>query len=145
MFNINEKSREASRFLSHVRDEIQRAFIEEKRDNKLTQQAVAEKLGVNRSVINRQLKGEENLTLRTVAELAWAMGWKPKFELVRRRRSAGSNYDSTFHSLNQSYPSSSTATKVVEMESAQTDRTIFFESATSSTSVSPVKSVGKHD
>jgi len=45
-------------------------------------------LGEHRSVINRQLTGLENLTLRRVAELAWALGWDIVFELRRPKELA---------------------------------------------------------
>jgi hypothetical protein len=38
-------------------------------------------LDERRPVINRQLLGKENMTLRSVAELAWALGWEIRFEL----------------------------------------------------------------
>lgn len=79
-YDLGEKSRIGSRFISHVRSEIQRAFTSEKASRKITQQQIAEKIGVNRSVINRQLMGLENMTLRSVAELLWAIGWEPFFE-----------------------------------------------------------------
>ena len=91
MFDIGEKARKAARFIWHVRSELQRALIAEKATRKLTQQAIADQLGVNRSVINRQLMGEENLTLRSVAEIAWALGWEPVFELRKPPVSEGSN------------------------------------------------------
>ena len=50
----------------------------------MSQQAIAEKLGVNRSVINRLLRGTANLTLRTVGELAWALGLEIIF-IIRKR------------------------------------------------------------
>ena len=41
-------------------------------------------IGVHRSVINRELMGYSNLTLRRVAELAWALGWEIVFSLRKR-------------------------------------------------------------
>src|SRR6266581_6107553 len=81
MFEIGEKARKASRFIGHVRAELQRALVAEKASRKLTQQKLADALGVNRSVINRQLMGTENLTLRSVAELGWALGWERNIEM----------------------------------------------------------------
>ena len=82
-FDIGEQSRIGSRFMSHVRDEIQRALFSEKERRKITQQQIAEKLGTSRAVINRQIMGLENMTLRRVAELLWAIGWEPNFEVSR--------------------------------------------------------------
>ena len=82
-FDIGEQSRIGSRFIAHVRDEIQRALFSEKSARKITQQQIAEKLGTSRAVINRQIMGLENMTLRRVAEILWAIGWEPRFEVCR--------------------------------------------------------------
>lgn len=89
--DIGEQSRVGARFISHVRAEVQCAFLAEKKSRKLTQQQIATTLGVNRSVINRQLSGLENMTLRSVAELLWAMGWEPEFGVVKIPASSGVN------------------------------------------------------
>jgi DNA-binding phage protein len=88
---IDPKRRAAGRFIGTVRKALINAALEEKQSRGLSQQKVAECLGVNRSVINRMLRGEVNLTLRSVAELAWAMGWQPHFSLRRIEREALSN------------------------------------------------------
>jgi hypothetical protein len=75
--DIGEKSRIGSRFMGRVREVLQEAFFFEKEQTKLTQQTIAKRLGVNRSVVNRQLIGLENMTARSIAELLWAMGWEP--------------------------------------------------------------------
>jgi len=92
VFDIGGKARKASRFIGHVRAELQKALIAEKAARKITQQEIANLLGVNRSVINRQLMGEENITLRRVAELAWALGWEIVFELRKPSAARGKNH-----------------------------------------------------
>jgi Crp-like helix-turn-helix domain len=91
-FDIGEKGRRVARFLGKVRRELQGALDHEKSVRKLTQQQIASMLGVNRSVINRQLLGGENLTLRRVAELAWALGWEIVFELRKPAVAHGQNH-----------------------------------------------------
>lgn len=83
VYDIGEKERAGSRFIAHVRSEVQDAFLEEKKLRKITQQQLATKLGVNRSVVNRQLMGLDKMTLRSVAELLWAMGWDPEFKATK--------------------------------------------------------------
>jgi transcriptional regulator with XRE-family HTH domain len=90
-FDIGEKGRKVARFLGRVRRELQAAVDHEKTTRKLTQQQIAQMIGVNRSVINRQLLGGENLTLRRVAELAWALGWDIVFELRKPTIAHGQN------------------------------------------------------
>jgi DNA-binding Lrp family transcriptional regulator len=78
-FDIGDLERVGSRFLSDVRDELQRALATEKATRKITQQQIAEKLGTSRAVINRQITGLENIGIKRVAEILWAIGWEPHF------------------------------------------------------------------
>lgn len=75
------RQRFASRFIARVRDELMRALMVEKSQRGLTQAELARKLGVNRSVINKELSGKANLTLRRVAELAWALDCEVSFSM----------------------------------------------------------------
>jgi hypothetical protein len=88
-FDIGERERVGGRFLSDVRDELQRALAEEKAIRKITQQQIAEKLGTSRAVINRQLLGLENMGIKRAAEILWAIGWEPYFGA--RKIPAGEN------------------------------------------------------
>jgi predicted transcriptional regulator len=94
-FEIDEQSACAARFISRVRRELVDAFLSEKNERGLTQNEIAERLGVNASMISRQLSGETNLTLRSVAELAWAMGYGDiAFKLQKAERDDRRNYAS---------------------------------------------------
>jgi transcriptional regulator with XRE-family HTH domain len=77
---IDEKSRAGSEFMFRIAQELQRAFLAEKKEHKITQQSIAERLGTSRAVINRQLQGLENIGSRRIGELFWALGWEPYFE-----------------------------------------------------------------
>jgi plasmid maintenance system antidote protein VapI len=90
-FSIDPKSRKVGRFLGRVRREIQKAYAEEKASRGLTQAEIARALGVDRSVINRQLMGTENLTLRRVGEFAWILGREPRFSLTKPEVRVGAN------------------------------------------------------
>ena len=81
---IDPKERYVSRFFGQVERAFQSAFIEAKKDRKLTQQKIAELLGVDRSVINRRLLRRENMTERTLAEMAWAMDYEIDFKLLNK-------------------------------------------------------------
>lgn len=81
---IDPKKRAASRFIGKVRKALISAAIEEKELSGISQKEIAEAIGVHKSVVSRMLKGESNLTLRSVGELAWALGWDPDFTLKRR-------------------------------------------------------------
>jgi transcriptional regulator with XRE-family HTH domain len=89
-FEINARSRTAGRFMGRVRRELLRAVTEEKRAG-LTQQELARRLESGRSNINRQLSGEAEITLRSLADLAWALDREITFELRRPDDAAGQN------------------------------------------------------
>jgi hypothetical protein len=84
VFDIGEPARKVSRFIGQVRAELRRALVSEKASRKLSQQQIATMIGTSRSVINREIMGLENLTLRRVAELAWALDWEIVFYLRKR-------------------------------------------------------------
>jgi hypothetical protein len=86
---IDEQSRIGSEFMACVVNEIRRAVAAEKASRKITQQAIADKIGTSRAVINRQVQGLENLSARRIAEILWAIGWEPHFEA--RKIPAGEN------------------------------------------------------
>ncbi len=90
-FDIGEQERVGSRFLSDVRDELQRALTTEKANRKITQQQIAEKLGTSRAVINRQIVGLENIGIKRVAEILWAIGWEPSFKAKQIPRGENQN------------------------------------------------------
>src|SRR5690606_33224454 len=80
--------RAAARFIGRVRRRLVEALAD-KPDIKRTQ--IADALGVHRSVITRQLKGTQDLTLGRVAEIAWALGLEPMFDLRDAAREDGCN------------------------------------------------------
>jgi hypothetical protein len=91
VFDIGETPRKVARAIGHVRSELQKAFVAEKKARKLTQQAIATKRGVHRSVINRQLIGVDDLTYRSIVENALAMGYEPVFSLHKPEIVPGDN------------------------------------------------------
>ena len=90
-FDIGSRARNAGRFISRVQGELLRALAERKKESRFSQQSLANKLEVHRSLINRQLSGEANLTLRSLADLAWAMDLEIALELKKPNVEAGKN------------------------------------------------------
>tara|TARA_R110002110_G_scaffold137735_1_gene323068 strand:+ start:4335 stop:4658 length:324 start_codon:yes stop_codon:yes gene_type:complete len=70
-----------------LQKKIQKAFVATGK----TQQEVAKKLGVDRSVINRRLTGSANLTARSLAEFAYAFDKDIYIEFVDSPRMKRSN------------------------------------------------------
>ena len=76
--------------MGRVRRELLRAVTEEKQAG-LTQQELARRLQSGRSNVNRQLSGEAEITLRSLADLAWALDREITFELRRPDQTTGQN------------------------------------------------------
>jgi transcriptional regulator with XRE-family HTH domain len=89
-FDIDARSRTAGRFIGRVRRELLKAITEEKGAG-LTQQELARRIESHRSNINRQLSGEADITLRSLADLAWALDREITFELRRPDNTDGQN------------------------------------------------------
>lgn len=78
---LSPSRRAAARFVTAVRRALLKALSEELQERGLTQSEIARVIGVHRSVINRELRGQKDITLSRVAELAYAMGRAPTFTL----------------------------------------------------------------
>ena len=89
--SISPSRRVAARFITSVRRKILKALEEEQSKRGLRQTDVARAIGVHRSVINRELRGKKDLTLGRLAELAWAMGRAPLFDVLEIAIQSGSN------------------------------------------------------
>lgn len=74
---IPKTRRAAARFIQQVRAQLLRAVAEAE----VSQADIARELGVNRSVINRELRGTSDLSLGRVAEIAVILGCLPKLTL----------------------------------------------------------------
>lgn len=85
LFDIGERSANAVRFIASVHEQLLIAFTQERKNNKLTKKKMADLLNTNKSAIHRQLSGEANLTLRSIADLAWAMDREIEFKLVEKQ------------------------------------------------------------
>jgi len=78
--SVTPHRRTAARFVEAVRRKLVAAYADQP---EVTQTAIAETLGVHRSVVNRQLRGLSNMSLGRVAELSWCLGFEPVFTLER--------------------------------------------------------------
>ena len=90
-FDIGSRSRSVARFVARVRSELLTAINEERRAQAINQQMLASRMGKKRSEFNRQLTGEAPLTLRSIAEISWALGREVNLELRKPAARPGQN------------------------------------------------------
>lgn len=90
-FRTCGRSRSAGRLIGRIRSELLKATLEEHTDAGTTVQALADKLLLERSVINGQLSGHRPLSLRLIADLAWALNREVVFEIRKPEWTPGQN------------------------------------------------------
>jgi len=80
-FDLDPKDQAAAIFMGRNHRELVAAAVRAKKKYGVTQQQIADKIGVHKSVISRALSGRNNLTERTMAEICWALGVEPRLYL----------------------------------------------------------------
>ena len=58
-----------------VESQLRDAYAVRYRQGRETQVTVAKKLGVGRAVVNKRLRGLTNMTIETITDMAWALGY----------------------------------------------------------------------
>lgn len=59
---------------SQIERQLRDAFSERYLEEKETKSSLSKKLGINRSLVTRRLRGETNMTTKTIADMVWALG-----------------------------------------------------------------------
>lgn len=94
------------RLIGEIQHALHTALVEEQGRRQLTRTGMAEALQTNKSFITRKLNGTSNMTLETLADLAFALDRIVKVELVSRVTKAGSNYA---NAIGAQFPTTNTA------------------------------------
>lgn len=84
--NIDDRSRNAGRFIGRVRRELVKTFTIEVAKGNITKDGLAAKLETEWSTIQRKFNGEEAMSWRDVADFAWAMGCEVVLEVKPKDR-----------------------------------------------------------
>lgn len=90
-FDVSEKDAAGSEHISKVSRQLIAAFVRKSRAERITKAALADKLGLDKSTVGRMLRGNSNLTLRSVGELCWALNVQPDFVCKDFVRAEGGN------------------------------------------------------
>lgn len=78
-FEMDEKDLAAAKFIGETRRGLALALLEAKKENpSICQAEVARRIGMDKGTLSKVLNGQSNMTLRTVAEIAWALGVLPE-------------------------------------------------------------------
>jgi hypothetical protein len=67
--------------IAEIEGGLRTAFERWAKENNENQSGLAKKLGVDRSAVNRRLTGRVNLTIQTIADMVWALGYCIRIEI----------------------------------------------------------------
>jgi hypothetical protein len=95
--------------ISEIERQLREVYDARFRAGVLTQSSIAEKLGVNRSAINRRLTGRTNMTVETLADMVWALECEIDVKIYPLESAHGRNCISHAHG-SASPPATSVAT-----------------------------------
>ena len=76
--NLPPHGRAAGRFIGQVRRDLVKAVEEATRSYGKTRAEMARNIGYDKAVITRKLSGKSDLTLRSIAEIAYEANVRPK-------------------------------------------------------------------
>lgn len=122
---IPPSRRAAARFVSDTRRGLQKAFVLEKEKRGLTQSEIARLIGVHRSVINRELRGQKDIGLGRVGELAWALGRRATLSFPEIEKVDGQNEQEEVPKAPIKFEVSSQGAVSASVSSASNPRTEF--------------------
>lgn len=90
-FRVDKRRRTYTRLISDIHHELSKALSEEHEKRGLTMAEIARVLDCNRSHVSRKLSGESNMTLETLADLAYALDRPVRITLPDRSKLGGDN------------------------------------------------------
>lgn len=88
---LNKRRRTYVRLLGEIQHALLEALEEENQGRHLTRAEIARILGKSKSFVTRKLDGERNMTLQSLADLAFALDRPVKVALPSRKPPVGSN------------------------------------------------------
>src|SRR5665213_1435299 len=88
---ISKRRRTFVRMLGEISHELNNALDEENKERGLTLTEVAKIIDRHKSFVSRKFTGDSNMTLQTLADLAYALDRPVKVSLPPRTAKAGSN------------------------------------------------------
>lgn len=91
LFELDPKQEVAVDLIADVGRQLQTLHEERQQRGKFTQQDVARRLGVDRARVNKCFSGYNNLTLRTLAELVWAMDGEIEIKINLPKAATGAS------------------------------------------------------
>ncbi len=91
-FDVGARARSASRLIGNLRSDIIAAVVKHRTSENVSQQRLAESIGISRTDLNSILNGKKDLTLRSLADIAFALNKEIVVELRDPESASKGNY-----------------------------------------------------
>jgi transcriptional regulator with XRE-family HTH domain len=91
-FDVGARARSASRLIGNIRSDIIAAVVRHRTAENVSQQRLAESIGISRADLNSYLSGQKDLTLRSLADIAFALNKEIVVELRDPESGSKGNY-----------------------------------------------------
>jgi transcriptional regulator with XRE-family HTH domain len=90
--HLSKRRRTYVRLIGEIQHALLEALDEEHRSRGLTRADIARLIGRNKSFVTRKLNGDSNMTLQSLADLAFALDRTVKVQLPTRAAKTGANH-----------------------------------------------------
>lgn len=90
--SLDARKRTYVRLIGEIQHALHQALVEEFEKRQLTRTGMAEALNTDKSFVTRKLNGTSNMTLETLADLAYALDRAVRVQLVSRTPAPGANF-----------------------------------------------------
>lgn len=138
--SLDKRRRTYVRLVGKIQNALNQALAEEHEKRNLTRTGMATVLGTNKSFVTRKMNGTSNMTLETLADLAFALDRVVNIELLSRAQMAGSNIGPGMAVSTTPFQNWSTGTAIATT-ATETPTKQITESPIVDTASSPVKSL----
>jgi DNA-directed RNA polymerase subunit N (RpoN/RPB10) len=101
-----------------IEGQLRAAYDQRFHAGEVTQTKLANRLGVNRSCVNRRLLGHTNMTVETIADMVWALGFAIKVDIYDPTTVRTSNHFIESSHAPALIPAKSTAPRSAGLSSA---------------------------
>ena len=91
-FDVGARARSASRLIGNLRSDLITAVLRHRDVKDLSQQQLAESIGISRADLNCLLSGQQELTLRSLSDIALALNKEIVVELRDPDRGRSGNH-----------------------------------------------------
>jgi transcriptional regulator with XRE-family HTH domain len=110
--SIDKRRRTYVRLIGSIQNALNRALREEHAMRNLTQQEMADLLHKSKSFISRKMNGTSNMTLETLADLAFALDRTVEVDLRPRHLLSGQNAGNIYNKIPKPQPIGDTSKSV---------------------------------